>query len=476
MLRSTSAMTAILLFAVSGCGAPSSRFVPLPAGNYAAVPHGASNDAEVPHGASQPIQHVIILIQENRSFDNLFDGFPGANTTKTGLTHTGREVPLTPITLQTTGKVGGKDIDHTHWGFYTEYHKGKMDGFDLIHFGSTGDKGPAKLYPYAYVERSQTAPYWSLAKAYTLADHMFSTATTGSFVAHQQLIAGTTSIGCTYGLCASLTDWPSAVPWGCDAPAGTTTPVLYSNGTEIANALFPCMTQYPTMANVLDAAHVSWKYYISSAGGPDGDYSGELWNAFDAIKHVRHGADWKHVTSPNTTIFKDLSKGTLPQVAWVVPLIADSDHPASGSDTGPSWVTSVVNAVGKSRYWKHTAIIVLWDDWGGFYDNVKPPQLDYTSLSFRVPAIIVSPYAKKHHVAHKQYEFGSILKFIEETFGTGSLGATDVRARSIDDCFDFTAPASAFQAIAAPYPVEYFLHHRSLPSPKDIIDADGYPG
>jgi phospholipase C len=157
----------------------------------------------------------------------------------------------------------------------------------------------------------------------------------------------------------------------------------------------------------------------------------------------------------------------------VIPALLDSDHPASGSNTGPSWVTSVVNAVGKSKYWQNTAVIVMWDDWGGFYDPVPPLRLDYNSLGLRVPMVVISPFAKPHYVSKTQYEMGSVLKFIEQTFGTGSLGSTDARANSIGDIFDFTQKPQPFQPFAAPYTQQYFMQHRAQPSPEKIIEHDG---
>jgi phospholipase C len=422
---------------------------------------GCSGSSPVPPGPIEPspplpsIRHVVILVQENRSFDTLFAGYPGADTTMSGackpfktFCRDGKPVPLHPITLETTGQPGGKDLQHDHAAFESEYDGGKMDGFDTITFGTAGSTVPAGTYPYAYVVRRETQTYWDLAREYTLADRMFSTATTDSFVAHQQLIAGTTRLNAT----SSLTDTPSGFPWGCDASPGTTTTIIKTNGIVYKNAgPFPCLTQYRTMADVLDAANVSWKYYVYGFPTvPGGDFSGWVWNAFDAIEDVRHGADWKaHVSEPNTNLFTDIRRGGLPEVAWVIPTLADSDHPASGCNGGPAWVASVVDAIGKSRYWKSTAIVVLWDDWGGFYDNVAPPQIDYTSLGFRVPAIVVSPYAKHGYVSHTEYDFGSILKFIEQNFGTGSLGTSDAAANSIGNVFDFTQSLRPFQPVSA---------------------------
>ena len=446
----------------------------------------SSSPAPAPTGSSAPpaaIQHVVIMLQENRSLNNIFMSFPGADTSTTGackpyyeppsgpeICTNGQPVQMKPITLETCRCLGGVDIEHSHATFEAEYDGGKMDGFDTIGFGTAGGGGPAGFYPYAYVVRREVQPYWDMASRYALADHMFSTETSDSFVAHQMIIAGTTALNSH----ESLVDTPSSIPWGCDNPApSTTTGVIFSNGrVDEGGGPFPCFTQYKTMADVLDAGGVSWKYYVASLLD---DFSGGVWNAYDAIKVIRRGSDWKNVSSPNTNVFKDIKNGTLPQVSWVIPYLPDSDHPASGNNKGPSWVTSVVNAIGKSTYWKNTAIIVLWDDWGGFYDNVPPPQPDYFSLGMRVPMIVISPYAKKHYVSKTQYEFGSVLKFIEQTFGTASLGVTDVRANSIGDIFDFSQTPGKFQPFNAPFNETYFLHRRGETRSQQIIEKDGAP-
>jgi phospholipase C len=256
------------------------------------------------------------------------------------------------------------------------------------------------------------------------------------------------------------------------------TGVIYTNGrVNDFGGPFPCFTQYDTMADVLDAAGVSWKYYVESydLNSPYADFGGRVWDAFDAIKRVRYGPDWKNISIPNTTIFSDIKNGHLPQASWVMPTLAASDHPASGNKLGPAWVTSIVNAVGKSSYWNNTAILIMWDDWGGFYDSVPPPQLDYTSLGMRVPLIVVSPYAKQHFVSKTQYEFGSVLKFIEQTFGTNSLGSTDVRANSIVDMFDFSQSPSTFKPftdrLGRPYPIG----RQPLETSRELIDRNGAP-
>ena len=163
-----------------------------------------------------------------------------------------------------------------------------------------------------------------------------------------------------------------------------------------------------------------------------------------------YGADWKHISTPNTNVFSDVKAGRLPAVSSVIPTIFDSDHPASGCNGGPRMVTRVIDAIGTSKYWKNTAIILFWDDWGGWYDPVPPRQFNYTSLGMRIPMILISPYAKPHFISETTYNYGSILKFVEETFKLGSLGTTDKTANSLADSFDYSQPPNGFKA--APWP------------------------
>ncbi len=430
---------------------------------------GGSSTSTIPQSVASPgsakIKHVVIMLQENRSFNTLFMGFPGAVTASSGPCAirkwapwcTGQTVKLKPVTLESVGPPIGKDIGHEHRDYLHECDRDpstsvcRMDGFDLVRLGTAGNQQPAKLYPYRYVERSETKPYWDLASRYTLADHMFFTDTAASFIAHQIIISGTVALNSK----RSLTDEPDDSIWGCDAYPGTETPVLLIDGHEIRphnkTLPFPCFTEYRTMADLLDGAKVSWKYYVAPMFGPNADFAGSVWNGFDAIRKVRYGADWKtHISRPNLSFFKDVQRGALPAVSWVMPTLADSDHPASGCNGGPRWVTKVVNAVGTSQYWKDTAVIVLWDDWGGWYDSVPPPRTNYTSLGFRVPMIVISPYARHGYVSHMQYQFGSVLKFVEKTFGLGSLGASDASSNAMDDAFDFSQAPLQFKPARLP--------------------------
>lgn len=420
---------------------------------------GALREAQ---GDTAPLQkyikHVVIIVQENRSFDNLFSGFPGADTAQIGTLHTGARVRLHGATLQ------GLDIYHDWVNAMTSWNNGKMNGFDL---NSLTNGAQAGTYPYAYVNRNLVAPYWAMASQYVLADHMFPTMFGPSFTAHLDLIAGTTDLSRS----EAEVDGPDAQPWGCDAPSGTRTSVIGPRRVEFGGAgPFPCFTQFRTLADTLDAAHVTWKYYAPPviAGS-----TGRIWSEFDAIRSVRYGADWsRSVVSPETKVLTDASRGALPQVAWVIPDANDSDHESQGPADGPSWVASVVNAIGTGPDWKHTAIVIVWDDWGGWYDSVPPPQLDFRGLGIRVGCLIVSPYAKAHYVSHTTYEFGSILKLVEQVFGLPPLGTraegyTDTRAHSMLDSFDFRKPPRVFKHITAPVPESYFLRRPSSLEPPD---------
>ncbi len=392
------------------------------------------------------LKHIVVVVQENRTFNDIFAGFKGADTSMYGYTHTGARVRLRAITFK------GPDIFHNWGNAMADWHGGRMDGFDRSLYT---DGKPAGTYVYAYLARKQVAPYWTMAREYALADRMFPTMFGPSFTAHIDLIASTTNLGPG----EAEVDGPTGQPWGCDAPKGAQTFLLDSQRIESGGGPFPCFTQYDTMADTLDGAGVTWKYYA-----PDARYAlGRLWSPFAAIRSVRYGPDWnRNIVSPQTTVLTDAANGRLPQVSWVIPDGADSDHAGSQSDKGPSWVASVVNAIGESPDWNTTAIVVLWDDWGGWYDNVAPPQLDFVGLGIRVPCIIISPYAKSGYVSHTRYEFGSVLKFIEETFDLPSLGPadrgyTDTRAHSLADSFDFKQQPRAFHPIPAPYPLEYFV-------------------
>ncbi len=427
------------LIVAAGCGGGGNAGLP-------STVH-ASPSGPLTGPSAAKIKHVVIVVQENRSFDNLFYGYPGADTATTGTMHDGTTVALRPIPLE-----DGRDIGHFHYSFEAAYDGGKLDGFDLeqgygfVHGVYQVIPGSDPTLPYGYVPSAETAPYRALAAQYTLADRTFESNSGPSYAAHQYLIAGQSD---------DADETPTVAPWGCDAPPGTLVPQLAPDGSDTAGVT-PCF-DYATLADRMDAAAVSWHYYTP----PLKTTSGGNFSAFDAIRHIRYGSDWTaDEINPETQIFSDLAGGTLPAVSWVIPSFPNSDHALAASNTGPSWVASVVNAVGASPYWSSTAIFVVWDDWGGWYDHVQPPRIDAMGPGFRVPLLVISPYSKRGYVSHVQHEFGSILRFTEETFGLQTLGTRDALSDDLDDCFDFSQAPRPFATIQARYRKAFFLQQR----------------
>ncbi len=247
---------------------------------------------------------------------------------------------------------------------------------------------------------------------------------------------------------------------GCDAPQGSLVALIDPTGKE-SQAAFPCFDR-PSLTDLIDAQSLTWRYYQQHSGAG-------LWNGPDAIAHIWDSPEFKtDVVTPPYQVVTDITSGHLATVSWVTPTAAESDHAGTNDGSGPSWVATIVNAVGQSPYWNDSAIFVVWDDWGGWYDHVAPPQYNSYELGFRVPLIVISPYAKRGYVSHKQHEFGSILKFVEETFALGSLGTTDLRADDLADCFAFSKEPRRFTPIATRYPPSYFRRQSpSGPSPDD---------
>jgi phospholipase C len=377
------------------------------------------------------ISHVVIIVQENRSFDNLFQGYPGADTVSSGKNSSGQTIVLKPEGLEQQ-----YIIDHSFTAFRAAYDNGKMDGFNLEQsYG--GPQNPE----YVYVPHSETVPYFAIANEFVLGDRMFTSHVDESFISHQYIIAGTASRG------VNLPDGT----WGCDGGPNDQVQMLNDNRTYggYEQACF----DNQTIGDEIDRAHLKWRFYAASVFG-----DGNEWSGYQAIRHIRYGPDWKYVITPNTTFFTDISRGFLANVTWITPTCENSDHVNCGGNTGPQWVASLVNTIGKSKFWKSTAIFVMWDEWGGLYDHVAPPYKDFDGLGMRVPLLVVSPYAKQNYVSHVQYEHGSILRFVEDTFGLPRLAASDTRANSPAwDCFDFTKPPRPFVAIPSLYTPKYFM-------------------
>ena len=237
-----------------------------------------------------------------------------------------------------------------------------MDGFNLeqLYEGPTNGQ-------YVYVPRSETKPYWDMAREFVLADHMHASQLDESFVAHQYIIAAQAD---------SSVDVPGG-PWGCEGGPNDRVQTLTHKRTYGPSQV-PCF-RYQTLGDELDGAGLPWRFYTSSYTRPLGGF----WSGYQAVKHIFNGPDWKKdIVIPQKRFLRDIKAGKLTSFTWITPLCPDSDHLACGGGLGPSWVTSLVNAVGESKFWDSTAVFVQWDDWGGTYDPVPPPFKDYDSLGF----------------------------------------------------------------------------------------------
>ena len=409
--------------------------------------HIAGRDGDV------GIPAEVVWIQENRSPDNLFQGLPGADIATTGINSKGQVIPLQPEHLSIN-----YDVSHSHIAFLTSYDNGKLDRFDQD-LAECNPK-PCTLPPnpqYFSVLPSDVAPYLQMAEQYTFADRMFQTNQGPSFPAHQFIISGTSAPSTGSDLFAAENPTPSGFPVGCTAPSNVTVALIDPSGDE-SQTVYPCF-EHATMTDLLDAQNISWRYYTGSVDG--------IWVGPDAIEHMRFGPDWNNVVTPSKQVLVDISKGQLAAVSWVIPSGQSSDHADANDGSGPSWVASIVNALGTSPYWANTAIFVTWDDWGGWYDHVPPPIINSYEYGYRVPLIVIGPYAKPAYVSHVTHDFGSILKFIEGTYNLPSLGYADALADDLSDCFDFSQTPKHFRKIKAPLGANFFLHDPRPPTPPD---------
>jgi phospholipase C len=385
------------------------------------------------------IKHVVIIVQENRTIDNLFQGFPGADTRSQGKNSRGETIKLTPASLKLKYIINHSAaamFDACDGSVKLPGTKCKMDGFD-----KEGSYGGPQNPEYVYVPHSESKPYWDMANEWVLGDDFHTSQVDESFASHQYIIAGQA---------ASSVDVPNQGEWGC---AGNGQVETLTQARKYGATQKPCF-DYTTLGDELDAAGLTWRFYASKIAQPMGGF----WSGYQAIKHIRYGKDWANVVTPQKTILTDVPGGKLASVTWVTPTCETSDHSACGGGLGPAWVTSVVNAIGESKYWDSTAIFVFWDDWGGLYDHVPPPMVDYDGLGFRTPLLVISPYAKHHFVSKVQYEHGSILKFAEDIFGLPRMADSDTRATSVaGDCFDFNQKPRKFVPIQAPQKASFFL-------------------
>jgi phospholipase C len=384
-------------------------------------------DASVPI----PIEHLVIVVLENHTFDNLFANFPGAESlSQFDLPDGGSfAAPHCPDSLP-------RDLCHAHDCALTAWNDGGMDGWENVNGTSNNNDHLA----WCQYQRADVPGFWELAEHYAVADNFHSSMLGPSFPGHTFVVAA--QAGWATG---NPNAFLPLILWGCDDPADTRVETLM-NGTCSTQSVFPCF-HIPSAVDVLPDGG-TWKYYGTGAniGG-----TAFVWGSMDGIDSVRHGPGWSNVQTYDN-FAKDIDAGRLPTVSWLVDEDLASGHPPLSMCESSKWTAHYVNLLINSPLFKKSAIIVTWDDYGGFYDHVRPPtqygcdaQHPY-GLGFRLPAIIISPYAKPG-VFHGVTEQASVVRLIEELFGApgavGKLHTLDPAARddvagSLLPAFDFT--------------------------------------
>jgi phospholipase C len=425
------------LFALAACASGGSSSLPATKGFSALRAFSGTGSGK--------IKHVIYVIQENRSFDNLFQGYPGADTVSSGLNSHGQQITLQPESLSKVYQ-----IDHSVYGMFAACNgTGSVPGTNcqMNGFNNEESYGGPNNPQYVYVPHTESKPYFDMAHEWVVADRMFQSQLDESFVAHQYAIAAQAQ---------SSVDLPFYLLWGCAGGKNDEVGTLTQNRSPYGPYQQACF-DYTTLGDELDAAKLSWRFYAVQYNQDNGG-NGGTWSGYQAVKHIFYGNDWNKVISPNWQFIKDVRHGKLANFTWITPECAESDHTECGGGYGPSWVAAIVNTVGKSKFWDSTAIFVQWDDWGGYYDHVAPTYQDYDGTGFRVPLLVISPYAKKDFVSHVPYETASVLRFAEDLYGLPQMAAADSRANSpAADCFDFTQNPRKFVKIKAPYPAKFFI-------------------
>ncbi len=422
---------ASLLAGCSGGGGSSTTPVVAPQ-NVAGGEFAPLAVRRAPLGTTLP-KYVVVMIQENRTVDNLFQTQPGVDTQSYGYDSKGDRVNLVE-----TGLGVNFDCSHAHSAFDNDV----LEGFDTEPCGA---KAPADA-AFTYVKPADITEYTTLASDYAFADHVLQGNEGPSFPAHLYLIAATTKLAPGSDFNISENDSYSSGS-GCEPQTDKTISTINMTKTwpedDDKATAFPCIT-VPTIFNELDAAKIGWRYYTPNLK--------TIWNAPYAVKSLYEN-DQSHESVPQSNILTDIMNGKLQQVSYVIPGAGETDHPGSvGNTGGPAWVGSVFNALTTSKkYQKDFALIVVWDDWGGFFDHV--PDTHDTKLpifpadhakdpyeyGYRVPLIAIGPYARTHYVNHTQRNFTSIVHFIEEVYGLPSLHELDAETDDLFPLFDFTS-------------------------------------
>ncbi|MGA3092095.1 MAG: alkaline phosphatase family protein [Terriglobales bacterium] len=350
-----------------------------------------------------PIQHTVFVIKENRTFDNYFGRFPSADGAMTGITSAGQVVPLSPMPDSYQG-----DLCNGWACAMQALDNGKMDEFDLTTGGN--------LDAYTQMTEQDIPNYWAYARRFTLADHYFTSVHGPSLPNHLFTVAAQSG-----GVMDNQNNSTSGT--NCDGSPTGTVPVIDNNGNVTQQS--PCF-DFQTLPDLLEKAGISWKYYADQGG------------ILSTIRHIENSPLFKERTANPSQFLIDAANGQLPAVSWILPPEGAGEHPPESSCAGENWTVALLNAVMQNPDWKSTAVFITWDDFGGLYDHVAPPQVDQLGLGARAPLLIVSPFAKRGYVSHTVYEQSSVLKFVERRYHLQSLTARDRTASDMLDSFDFS--------------------------------------
>jgi phospholipase C len=420
-------LVALALAVLAGLGACDNDSAVHPASGHARGSKGTSERT----GSRFPIKHIVFIIKENRTFDNYFGRYPGADGATTGELSTGERIPLAPAEDWI-----GHDIGHSFFDGVEAINGGKMNGFDRVLNGELLDG-------YTQFSRDTLPAYWAYADHFVLGDRMFSSMYGPTFPEHLYTVAAQA------GRVTDNKVGPGRISPGgyCDDRSERVTRfirVTRRQGQKIMRAedhvrrdyindfwkrVWPCF-DFEVLPDSLTRAGVSWRYY-----GNSGFYSALL-----AIKHIRFSEHWGTDVVRYDRFLKDIQKERLREVSWVLPGVGNNEHPGGGNHSvcrGENWTVQHINAIMTSKYWKNTVVIITWDDFGGFYDHVQPPHYDIMGLGPRVPLLIISPWAKEGYIDHTTYEFSSVLKFIETIHGLEPLTKRDRQANDMTNAFEF---------------------------------------